>query len=131
MLQNVLKKRSEGPSAPATCGGPGRGLPGFEAESLFGGPAEPDGVLFTPHAKREAIAALRQRMKEIAQTRVRYGFWRIHILLRRHGFTDNHKRTYRIYKEEGLNLRSKRPGKSRAAAHRLERFEPKAPSDSF
>ena len=61
------------------------------------------------------------RMRDIAQSRVRYGFWRIHVLLRREGWKDNHKRTYRIYKEEGLNLRSKRPRRSRAAAHRLER----------
>src|SRR5690349_1406734 len=44
--------------------------------------------------------ALRQRMKEIAETRVRYGFARIDILLRREGWRDNHKRTYRIFKEE-------------------------------
>ena len=62
-------------------------------------------------------------MREIAEVRVRYGFWRIYILLRREGFKDNHKRMYRIYKEEGLNLRSKRPRRNRAAAHRLERPE--------
>jgi len=56
-------------------------------------------------------------MKEIAETRVRYGFARIHILLRREGWRDNHKRTYRIYKEEGLNLRSKRPRRNKTAAH--------------
>jgi len=61
---------------------------------------------------------IRMRMKEIAATRVRYGFWRIYILLRREGFIDNHKRMYRIYCEEGLNLRSKRPKRHRAAAHR-------------
>jgi putative transposase len=47
--------------------------------------------------------------------------WRIYILLRREGFRDNHKRVHRIYKEEGLNLRSKRPRRNKAAAHRLER----------
>ena len=57
--------------------------------------------------------AVRQRLKEIAETRVRYGFARIHILLRREGWRDNHKRTYRIYKEEGLNLRSKRPRRNK------------------
>ena len=64
---------------------------------------------------------VRQRMKEIAETRVRYGFARIHILLRREGWRDNHKRTYRIYKEEGLNLRSKRPRRNKTAAHRQQR----------
>lgn len=61
---------------------------------------------------------LRMRMKEIAAVRVRYGFWRIYILLRREGFMDNHKRMYRVYCEEGLNLRSKRPKRNRSAAHR-------------
>jgi len=46
--------------------------------------------------------AARQRIKEIAETRVRYGFERIYILLRREDRRDNHKRTYRIYREEGL-----------------------------
>ncbi len=65
----------------------------------------------------------RSRMKEIAGVRVRYGFWRVYVLLRREGFIDNHKRMYRIYKEEGLNLRSKRPKRSKAAAHREMRAE--------
>lgn len=58
------------------------------------------------------------RMHEIAHTRIRYGFWRIFILLRREGFKDNHKRVYRLYKAEGLNLRSKRRSRSRAGIHR-------------
>jgi hypothetical protein len=33
-----------------------------------------------------------------------YGFECIQVLLRREGWRDNHKRTYRIYKEDGLNL---------------------------
>ena len=36
---------------------------------------------------------------------------------------DNHKRVYRVYKEEGLKLRSNRPRRSRSAAHRLERLD--------
>lgn len=60
-------------------------------------------------------------MHEIASTRVRYGFWRIFVLLRRDGWRVNHKRVYRLYKEEGLNLRSKRPRRHKAAAHRLDR----------
>ena len=66
---------------------------------------------------------LRMRMKEIAAVRVRYGFERILIMLRREGFKDNHKRVYRVYREEGLNLRSKRPRRSRSGAHRIERVD--------
>lgn len=62
--------------------------------------------------------AVRARIKEIAETRVRYGIARIHVLLRREGWQDNHKRTRRIYLEEGLNLRHRRPRRSKAAAHR-------------
>lgn len=75
------------------------------------------------HSSRREDSLLRLRIKEIAQTRIRYGLWRIYILLRREGWKDNHKRVYRIYKEEGLNLRSKRPRRSRASATRLDRIE--------
>ena len=64
---------------------------------------------------------LASRIREIAQTRVRYGCERIFTLLRREGWKDNHKRVYRIYKAEGLNLRSKRPKRNRAGAHRMDR----------
>lgn len=76
---------------------------------------------YRPHRRDDSL--LRMRIKEIARTRIRYGFWRIFILLRREGFTDNHKRVYRIYREEGLNLRTKRPRRNRAGAHRLERVD--------
>ena len=65
--------------------------------------------------------AERARIREIAETRVRYGMWRIHTVMRREGWLINHKKTHRIYCEEGLNLRRKRPRRSVAAAHRLER----------
>lgn len=74
-------------------------------------------------AHRRPDGPLRQRIKEIAAVRIRYGLWRIFILLRREGWKDGANRVYRIYKEEGLNLRSKRPRRNKAAAHRLERVE--------
>lgn len=74
-------------------------------------------------AKYRADEFLRKRMREIAEVRVRYGFWRIFILLRREGFKDNHKRVYRLYKLEQLNLRSKRPRRSKAGAHRMDRID--------
>lgn len=74
-------------------------------------------------SRRSPDTALRERIKEIATTRVRYGYQRIHVLLRREGWRVNHKKVYRIYREEGLNLRSKRPRRRVAAAHRMERPE--------
>ncbi len=66
-------------------------------------------------------APLKARMHEIASARVRFGFWRISVLMRREGWKVNHKRVYRLYKEEGLNLRTKRPRRNRSAATRLDR----------
>lgn len=60
---------------------------------------------------------LRMRINEIARLRVRYGYKRIHVLLKREGWAVDHKRVYRIYREEGLNLRAKRPKKRVSAAH--------------
>ena len=76
---------------------------------------------YRPHGRDESL--LRMRVKEIAFTRVRYGYRRILTLLRREGFCDNHKRVYRVYRQEGLNLRMKRPRRSRMAAQRLERVD--------
>ena len=67
--------------------------------------------------------AIRRRMREIAMTRVRYGLDRVHILLRREGWRDSRNRVYRLYKLEGLNLRSKRPRRSRSGSHRLDRID--------
>jgi putative transposase len=76
---------------------------------------------YIPNRRDDSVLAT--RMREIAQIRVRYGFWRIYTLLRREGYLDNHKRMYRIYCNAGLNLRSKRPRRSRASAHRLDRLQ--------
>lgn len=65
---------------------------------------------------------LRKRIREIAEIRVRYGYQRIYVLLRREGWHVNHKRVYRRYCEEkGLHLRHKRSRRRVAAAHRMSR----------
>jgi putative transposase len=51
---------------------------------------------------------LRLRLRDLAATRVRYGYRRLHVLLRREGWQINHKRVYRRYREEGLAIRVKR-----------------------
>jgi putative transposase len=57
--------------------------------------------------------------------------WRIHVLLRREGWIINHKKTYRIYLEEGLNLRRKRPRRRVAAAHRENHPEVSSPDECW
>ena len=68
---------------------------------------------------RPPQTALRQRLHEIAGVRVRYGYRRLHVLLRREGWRINHKRTYRLYTEENLQMRTKKPKRRRAAAPRV------------
>ena len=55
--------------------------------------------------------ALRERMRELAETRRRFGAPRLHIMLRREGLVINHKRTERVYREEKLSLRLQKRNK--------------------
>lgn len=71
--------------------------------------------------KKDGQAILVKRIKEIAETRMRYGYKRIYILLRREGWKINHKRVYRLYRQEGLQLRRKTPRRRIAAKLRNDR----------
>lgn len=62
-------------------------------------------------AKDSTVLVL--RMKEINQTRVHYGYRHVHVMLKREGFKDNHKRVYRLYKAQGLSLSYKRPKRNK------------------
>jgi transposase InsO family protein len=42
------------------------------------------------------------RIRDLAATRTRYGYFRIYILLRREGWLVNHKRVYQLYRDDGL-----------------------------
>jgi len=57
---------------------------------------------------------LRRRLRELAEQRKRFGSPRLHILLKREYLVINHKRTERLYREEGLALRRKRRRKGAA-----------------
>lgn len=74
---------------------------------------------YTYQATRAPQDALRKRIRELAESRVRYGYKRIHILLKREGIHVNKKRVHRLYCLEGLQLRSKRPRRRVSAAHRV------------
>ena len=52
---------------------------------------------------------MKQRIRDIAETRTRYGYLRIHALLLREGWQVNRKRIYRLYCEMGLQMRHKTP----------------------
>lgn len=67
--------------------------------------------------------ALRERLRELAAARPRFGYRRLHVLLRREGLTVNHKRVARLYRAEGLAVR-RRKRKSRG---RIRRGRPPAP----
>jgi putative transposase len=60
---------------------------------------------------------LRERMKEIAHERRRFGYRRVHILLKREGYVVNHKKLFRLYREEKLAVR-RRGSRKRAIGTR-------------
>ena len=74
---------------------------------------------------------LRMRLRDLAQSRVFYGYRRLHILLLRDGWRINHKRTYRLYTEESLTMRTKRPRRRRSAVQRLVRPVVTAPDQCW
>lgn len=82
------------------------------------------------HAHRPDDRVLRNRLCELAAQRRRFGAPRLHVLLRREGWMINHKRTERLYREEGLALRRKRHRK-RAAGVRVTLSPPTQPNERW
>lgn len=80
-------------------------------------------------SRRTDQAGLERRIKEIAETRVRYGYRRVHVLLRREGWMINMKKTRRIYSELGLQLRNKHPKRRVKAKLREDRQEAAGPNE--
>jgi transposase InsO family protein len=69
-------------------------------------------------ARRADDADLREKLRELAHQRRRFGYRRLHILLRRDGVIINRKKTQRLYREEGLTVR-RRKGRKRAVGTRM------------
>jgi len=79
---------------------------------------------------RDPQDELRVRLKDLAAARVRYGYRRLHVLLVREGWQINHKRVYRLYKQEGLSLRLKTK-KKRASELRVPLPQASAPMECW
>lgn len=74
--------------------------------------------------------ALKIRLRDLAASRVRYGYRRLHVLLQREGWQINHKRVYRIYRQEGLSLRLK-CAKKRVSVARVPLPAVEAPNERW
>jgi putative transposase len=64
--------------------------------------------LYNYRSRRSDSGKLRERIGELAGEKRRYGYRRIHVLLRREGWQVNRKRTYRLYREAGLAVRRRK-----------------------
>jgi putative transposase len=79
--------------------------------------ADLDRSTFQYNKQDRSNDALRKRLRELADERRRFGYRRLGILLAREGFEVNHKKLFRIYREEGLAVRRRR-GRKRALGTR-------------
>jgi putative transposase len=79
---------------------------------------------------RDGDAILRERMKALAHERRRFGYRRLHVLLRREGHVVNHKRLFRLYREEKLAVR-RRGGRKRAVGTRAPMTLPTGPNQRW
>ena len=67
-----------------------------------------DPRVYRRRSRRPEDTELRVRLKELSSERRRFGYRRLHILLKREGWEINWKKLYRIYREEGLAVRRQR-----------------------
>ena len=74
--------------------------------------------------------ALRKRLRELAEARPRFGYPRLHVLLRREGWHVNIKRVYRLYKLEGLGV-SRLKRKKRGSHLRVVPGAPTRPNERW
>jgi putative transposase len=88
---------------------------------------------YRPRDSRFAAAndRLRVRLRELAAERRRWGYRRLHILLKREGWTVNSKRVYRIYVEEKLVVRRRRRRRRICAQARVLLAAPTRPNQTW
>ena len=78
--------------------------------------------------RRPSQDVLRKRIRELAETHIRYGYRRIHILLQREGWDINVKRVRRLYNLEGLQMRLNPPRRRVMAKLRSDRSDATGPN---
>ena len=88
---------------------------------------EVDRMMVRYRSTRPDDGTLRERLKALAQERRRFGYRRLHVLLRREGYAVNHKRLFRLYREERLMVR-RRGGRKRAVGTRAPMMLPDGPN---
>ncbi len=81
-------------------------------------------------SRRPDDAGMRARLRELANERRRFGYRRLHILLRREGVALNHKKLFRLYREERLTVR-RRGGRKRALGTRAPMTIPQGPNQRW
>lgn len=82
-------------------------------------------------SRKDPRTTLRSRMRELAQVRIRYGYRRLQVLLRREGWPIGKNLVYRLYTEESLQLRCKRPRRRKMVVTRRERYVPERPNQAW
>jgi putative transposase len=85
---------------------------------------------FRYRPQRPDDAAVRERLKALAGERRRFGYRRLLILLRREGVELNHKKLFRLYREERLTVR-RRGGRKRAIGTRAPMALPERPNQRW
>lgn len=80
--------------------------------------------------KKAGEEELRGKIQKVAHERRRFGYRRIHLLLRREGVKVNHKKVFRLYQQLGLKVR-RRSARKRALGMRLEQIKVVAPNERW
>lgn len=89
-----------------------------------------DRTVIRYQSRRPDDHALREKLRDLAHHRRRFGYRRLHILLRREGIMVNRKKTQRLYREEGLTVR-RRKGRKRAVGARAPAPVPALPNQRW
>jgi putative transposase len=89
-----------------------------------------DRTVIRYRSRRTSDEGLREKLRDLAHQRRRFGYRRLHILLRRDGIIINRKKTQRLYREEGLTVR-RRKGRKRAVGARAPAPVPALPNQRW